>query len=407
MTTMRQTLCLFALLAVAAPARAAQFDFTGDVDFRLVLPPSDDRSWLEGGLGKLRYGEGDSNFQFAGAIGQAQAIITPELLAVAVARLELQQRSSLDLLEAYARYRPVSTTQWRWSVKGGAFFAPMSLENTELGWAPYWTITPSAINSWFGDELRTVGTEFMLEWRRDEGTLSLIGSGFGDNEPAGVLIADRGWAMDDVPTGLFDQPREPDATLKLFGATPPGTTPMFAQYDDQIGWYAGASWNDASQWRAEVFRYDNEADPSAHQDGHYGWHTAFWDGGFSDQLGEFTMLSQALTGNTIIAPAPGFSSVTDYASAYALLGWERDDWRLAGRADTFRTQTHDTFGSSPAFSENGYALTAAATWLPNDWFRLTGEILALSSKRGERAVVGIDPQQEETQFQLSARFYLN
>jgi hypothetical protein len=39
--------------------------------------------------------------------------------------------------------------------------------------------------------------------------------------------------------------------------------------------------------------------------------------------------------------------------------------------------------------------------------KLTGELVSLTSKRGERVVTGVDPEQTETQFQLSARFYLN
>ena len=52
------------------------------------------------------------------------------------------------------RRRPVS-----WSVKAGAFFPTISLENDDLGWTSPYTLTPSAINSWIGEELRTIGSE--------------------------------------------------------------------------------------------------------------------------------------------------------------------------------------------------------------------------------------------------------
>lgn len=404
---MRRLLGIIVLLAVAVPAHADDFSFDGYADLRMIAPPDGDRPWLEGGLGKLRYGKGDSSFQFSGAVGEAAWMPAPELLVVAVGRIEPQQKTFFDLLEGYVRYRPVSTTPWRWSVKAGAFFAPFSLENTEIGWSPYWTITPSAINSWFGDEFRTVGAEFTLEWRIEQGTLTVMGSGFGVNDPAGVMMADRGWSMDDRPTGLFDHLRVPDATLILFGDTPPDHTPIFKEFDNRVGWYAGASWDDARQWRIELIHYDNEANPSAHEDDYFAWHTKFWDAGFSHHIGEFTVIAQALTGSTVISPSPVFSATTDYNSAFALLGWERGDWRVAGRADIFHTRSYNSFGGSPATSENGYAFTAAVSWLPKDWLKLTGEILSLTSKRGERAVLGIDPEQAETQFQLSARFFLD
>src|SRR4051812_10493038 len=143
------------LLMFTAPA-SGQIDYgaSGYIDLRLV-GRANEKSWLQGGLGKTRYGNGYSNFQFAGVVGQGYVLLTPEILAVAVLRVEPEQRTFFDALEAYVRYRPVSTSPVRWSVKAGAFFAPFSLENTELGWSSYWTITPSAIDSWFGEELRT------------------------------------------------------------------------------------------------------------------------------------------------------------------------------------------------------------------------------------------------------------
>ncbi|HEV2651315.1 MAG TPA: hypothetical protein VGU69_08655, partial [Rhizomicrobium sp.] len=78
---------------------------------------------------------------------------------------------------------------------------------------------------------------------------------------------------------------------------------------------------------------------------------------------------------------------------------------LAGRAEFFHTETRNTFGLSEATSENGTALTAAVTVLPADWVKLTGEIVSITSTRGERTIVGLTPAQTETQFQLAARFY--
>lgn len=397
------------ILALALPtSAAAQIDYgvSGYMDLRLVAP-SDEPSWLQGGLGKTRYGNGDSDFQFAGLVGQGYVLLTPEILAVAVLRIEPEQRTFVDALEGYIRYRPVSTSPWRWSVKGGAFFAPFSLENTEVGWSSYWTITPSAINSWFGEELRTIGTEGTLDWRTPEGTLEVIAAGYGLNDPAGVMIADRGWTLSDRPSSLLDHLREPDNTLILFGDKPPDSTPIFKEFDDRVGWYAGVSWDDASRWHLELERYDNEADPAAHREDYFAWHTRFWNAGASYKFDAFTILSQALTGDTAIAPSPGFASTTDFDSAYLLLGWERDDWRVALRGDWFRTKTRTTFGPSPALSENGDALTGAVSWLPKDWLRLTGEVLWVDSRRDERAIGGLDPRQRDVQAQLSLRLYFD
>ena len=400
---MRKLLPFLLLIAAGAPAQAMDAGFDGYADFRLVLP-TDERSWLEGGLGKTRYGNGDSNFQFAGLLGQGHVLITPELSAVATVRILQDQRTFADVLETYVRYRPVSTTPWRWSVKLGAFFPPISLENNEIGWASYWTLTPSAINSWVGDELRTVGGEGKLEWRREAGTLALVGAAFGWNDPAGVMIADRGWAFDDRPTGLFDHLREPNATAIEFGETPPLRTVIVEEIDHRVGWYTGLSADEADLGHFEVLRYDNAGNASALYDGTYAWRTDFWSAGYKKQFGEFTLLVQGLTGETIITPFPHFSSITDYDAAYVLLGWEQDNWRLAARADVFDTRQRNP-GASLRLSEHGEALTLAANWLPYDWLRLSAELLCVDSTRDERAITGLNPHQVNTQLQLGARVY--
>lgn len=164
---MRKLLAALVLAGTCAEAQAVEWHFDGYADFRLVVP-SNEQSWIDGGFGKLRYGSGDNNpaFKFAEAIGQGVALITPEIMAMGVIRIEPTQVAAVDVLEAFVRYRPVSTNAFRWSVKAGAFFAPISLENTEVGWTSPWTLTPSAINAWVGEELRTIGLEPMLDTGR-------------------------------------------------------------------------------------------------------------------------------------------------------------------------------------------------------------------------------------------------
>src|SRR6202012_3136616 len=173
------------------------------------------------GLGKFRYGGNEGNFRFAEAVAQGTATLD-NFSAVGVVRAEPEQRAGLDLLEAYISYHPSSAGDVSWFGKLGPFFPTISLENDDIGWTSPYTLTPSAINTWIGEELRTIGGEGLLHWRTpDFGTLTLTGAVFCCNDPAGVLMADRGWAMDDRPTGLFERVRLPDATLKLFHEATP------------------------------------------------------------------------------------------------------------------------------------------------------------------------------------------
>lgn len=394
---------LFALTPLlVTPAFAADFSFEGYSDLRLVVPAATG-AYSDGDLGKLRYGNDDEVFEPGDLVGEGRVLITSELMATATARVNTQYGPGVDLLEGYVRYRPVSTTRWRWSVNIGAFFPPLSLENEQVGWSSFWTITPSAINSWVGEELRIVGAEGTLEWRRASGDITLAGAVFGWNDPAGVMIADRGWTFDDRVSGLFEHSRLPDASAINRGLTPPIFANLFTEMDSRPGWYLDLSWEPPEIGGFEIMRYDNNADPSVIRGDQIAWHTSFWDVGFQKQIGKLTLLSQGMSGATTIEPSPFYRQATDFKSAYALAGYDLDDWWLAARFDLFQTRTRASFPST--LNEDGHAFTFSASWLPRKWLRFTGELLSIDDTRDERVVVGEAARQIETQFQFLARVY--
>ncbi|HET6907428.1 MAG TPA: hypothetical protein VFH52_10810, partial [Rhodanobacteraceae bacterium] len=189
----RRALALAILLASNGATRAQDFQLHGFFDVRAVSPAGE-TSWDDGGLGKSRYGSGDGGMRLGGAVLDASWQATPALSAVADLQYQPDAHRHFDVLDAYLRYRPASITPWRWSVKAGAFFAPISLENEGVGWTSLWTLTPSAINSWVGEELRTVGGEFSIE-HRGSSTFQAGFAIFGRNDPAGELLATRGWSL--------------------------------------------------------------------------------------------------------------------------------------------------------------------------------------------------------------------
>lgn len=396
-----------AIALVPEAARAVDFSVDGYADLRMVVP-SDQASWQNGGLGKLRFGaeDGDPDLTFAEAAAELSALITPELVGVATARIAPKQYTAIDLLEGYLRYRPVSTSPFLWSIKGGAFFPPVSLENTEIGWTSPWTLTPSAINSWIGEEVRIIGTEASVEWRSDVRTLSLSAAVFGWNEPAGVLLADRGWSLSDAFSGVFDHPRLPDVEAKELGQQIPLRTGEFVQIDSHPGWYAAAGWDETGVAKLNFIVYDNDANPAARYDGIIAWNTQFENVGVSSQIGNVTVLAQGLLGETLIRPSAFFSSDTRFSAAYLLAGWSINDyWRAAARVDVFATAAHTPVAAADV-RESGNALTMAIDFLPTQWLRLTAEGIRLDSTRSQRTLAGMNPHEVDNQFQLSARFYL-
>ncbi len=395
--------------ATFAPNAAAAVDFSVDgyADLRVVAP-SNQASWQDGGLGKLRFGAGHGNpdFNFAEAAAELSALITPELIGVATARIAPKQYTAADLLDGYLRYRRVSISPFRWSIKAGAFFPPVSLENTEIGWTSPWTLTPSAINSWIGEEVRIIGSEASVEWRSDVRTLSLSAALFGWNQPSGELLADRGWSFSDAFSGVFDHPRLPDVEAKILGRRVPLRTEEFVQLDNRPGWYLAANWDEAGIGKLNVIFYDNNADASANDGNSFAWRAQFENAGLSTQLGSVTLLAQAMLGQTLIRPSTFFSNDTHFSSAYVLAGWSIDEnWRAAVRVDGFATEAHTPFVTADV-RESGSAVTAAIDYLPAQWLRLTIEGIRVDSTRSQRTLAGINPREVENQLQLSARLYL-
>jgi hypothetical protein len=406
---MRHGLAISALLlAVWFAGDAKGLELTDDLtingylDLRAVAP-ADPQSWLHGGLGKFRYG----GMQKFGTEGVLQADTNLARLGlngvhlVSVLRADPDTRSVVDALETYLRYDRMAG-DIGWSVKAGAFFPTISLENDDLGWTSPYTLTPSAINSWIGDELRTIGSEGTLRWKSDFGVLSLTGALTCCNDEAGVLIADRGWAMDDRPFGLFERERVPDQTLRIFHAPVPGRTGMFNEIDGIVGWYAGATWQLPGIVKLSVTRYDNQGEPDAVAGRDQAWRTKFWNFGARTQFGPVVLIAQQLSGYTEIA-GPGFEADTKFQSGFVMGSYDLDDWRVSLREDLFQTRRLGAFNNM--WNEDGDATTGAISWLGLNGVRLTAEIIAMNSRRGEYVPAGMGYYRHDIQVQFDSKFF--
>jgi hypothetical protein len=382
---------------------AQSWTVQGYVDARVVAPASE-KSWIDGGLGKTRFGDGAAT-GFGGALA-AHVQLAPAWLASAQVQVLPDQRHRLDILDASLRYRPVSTTPWRWSVRAGAFFPPISLENNGVGWTSPWTLSPSAIDTWVGEELRTIGGEMRLEHRGQAQTVELLGAVYTRNDPAGELLATRGWALGDFTSGLNASLREPDVLSGAVGAAPPILYQPFVEIDNRIGWYAGLNWSAPAYGKLSLLRYDNRADPTRETDyaGRevYAWHTRFWSLGLQGNVGDVTVLAQAMHGATAFEPVPGLLLDTRFNAGYLLAAWGQGRWRPALRVDLFQARQLPDFLSDP-LSEHGNALTAALNWQPREHLRVTGEWMRVDSTRDQRLLEGGPARRIDIQLQVNTR----
>ncbi|WP_266170142.1 hypothetical protein [Dyella subtropica] len=408
---------LFALCTVCgtyvfSPTLHAQdFSVHAYGDERLVAAP-DETSWTRGGFGKTRYGDGKTQFHFGGAAVLGTAQVTPSLLALGQLQYQTSGHSGLSLLEGYLRYRPVSTSPWRWSLKAGAFFPPVSLENDAIGWTSPWTLSSSAINTWVGEELRVVGGEFQLEHRGAMASWDLRASLFRRDDPSGSILAYRGWSVGDLVAGIGSRLREPDAEVtEKHGRPPRYYDPFRSIGPSHWGNYVSLTWHAPGDTRVNLLHYDNHADPSAwapYAGGkrQYAWRDRFWSIGARTETGPVTWIAQAMDGDTTWTRIPNLPQKTRYRAAFVLLGWNRGTWRPTLRVEHFSTQLpDDTSGDTPGEhqGEHGNAITAALNWRPRDWLRFTVEALRIRSTSTLRGEYGLPERVGDTQVQLSTR----
>jgi hypothetical protein len=162
----------------------------------------------------------------------------------------------------------------------------------------------SAINTWVAEELRTVGAELSVS-RRPEmfggtQTFSLQGAVFVGNDPAGSLLAWKGWSAHNRQTRFGDKlPLPPLPVLEpgeLLAEQNPYVQP-FREIDGRAGYYVGGEWQFNQQLLIRAMHYDNRADPTAFEDGQYAWNTKFNHVAAQIALpGEWSLLFQWMKG---------------------------------------------------------------------------------------------------------------
>jgi len=406
-----------AALAWSAPAAAdpprldLPANLTAVIDFRLVLTDGE-RAWTDGGFGRSRFGGGGGDIDVDAAPANVELVWHGPIAwnfegNVALAAQD-DQDQPVDLIEAFVAWRPVPRSATRISARAGMFWPPVSLEHQGPAWTVTDMITPSAINSWIGEEVKVIGLEGSAAHPLAGGRITATLGLFGFNDSAGALLGFRGWALHDQKTGAFSRQPLPPLNAFMQGAQPPWTTPTL-ELDDRPGYYGRLSWQLAAPVTLDAFYYANRGDPEAvTPDLQWGWDTSFLNLGARIDLGARTvLLAQALTGSTEMGyEENGHDWVeTRFRAAYLRLTHRAGRLALSGRFDLFDTrQTGSQLG--PEDDEQGWALTAALDWRLSDRAELILEGLHVDSERGARARLGLAPRQDQEIVQAAMRLTL-
>ena len=391
--TVCRSAAMITLLALAATGRAADWEMS--LDTRLVTSDAG-RSFMDGGLGTTRFGRNDSGVQ----LGRARLALSAPLGELWSVHLDAsvwddKDRSPVGVTEAYLQFRPYPRAGYRLRVKAGAFYPPISLENRAAGWESPYTLSYSAINTWLGVEVRTIGLEAQLDWLGTRSghdfDLGLTGGAFRWNEGAGVVLASNGFMLHDRQTPVFGR------------VGPPGGAEPFQQFDRRTGVYAGVEGRYLDRVVLRVLRYDNRADPTQIDtvSGAIAWATRFNSAGLRVESSTgWTGILQWLDGETIIAP-PGVQLVWPFRAQFALLSKRFGRQTLSARYDRFAVDTNVPDGDG---WQVGHAWTAAWMFDADAHWRLALEWLRVRSYSYYRTEFGGPPRATETQLQLAVRY---
>ena len=186
------------------------FELSGDV--RLVAVDGE-KSWVDGGFGKLRSGS-DGDLRVQPQLGNVSLVWKPQftwsLGAIVVGSVQGGERTEAGLSQAYLTFRPMRSSKVAFSARAGLMWPPVSLEHEGADWHVKDSITPSAINSWIGEEVRPVAAEGTIAASLGEHKLRATAALMAANDTAGTLLTFRGWALHDRTTLAFSrQPLPP------------------------------------------------------------------------------------------------------------------------------------------------------------------------------------------------------
>ncbi|WP_299978303.1 hypothetical protein [uncultured Pseudoteredinibacter sp.] len=382
----------------------------GYIDFRWQHFRGNE-SWLDSGTGHSRFDRSHNNRPLlADFATEIKADLKAGSQIITQIHAYPEQNAGLEITELYWQYRPLhlSAMRSRWRV--GFFYPKLSIENRGSVWSSLYNINYSAINSWIAEELRTFGVEGLWSWKIDKPvygkaplTLNLTTAAFAYNDPTGAILAWKGWSNHDLQSGIDNE---------LPFSAPPGVAAAdnsqasnfqsFREIDDRPGAYIGIGLSRKKSFKVEWFHYDNQAEDTAFENGHYAWHTTF------DHISahyfltkELEAFGQYLRGRTSMGN--GFVN-NRFESAFIAIAKNQGPHRLTARFeravidDLDDTVLDDNNEAGNSFNLN-YSYYLAPHW------KFSGEYQQRRSRQARRSYRQVPNYAKEEQLSFSARYY--
>jgi len=406
---------LLAAPAVYAVEISEGHEATFSIDLAYV-DVSGHPSWTDGFVGKLRYSEDGlvMNRMYVDYNGRITDTLSANIVLEAY---DDDLGSALDFTQAYLEWRPVPRSPNRYRAKFGAFYPKISLENVDAAWSNPYTMSSSAINTWIAEEIRAFGAELSVSRKPvalgGAHTFTVDTGIFWGNDPAGSLLAWKGWSVHDRQTRFGDKlPLPPLPQIQpgmMFEYQDPYVEP-FKEIDNRAGYYVTGEWQYGTRLLLRAGHYDNRADPTIIEDGQYAWETIFQHAGLQATLpGDIGLVAQWMTGTTIMGPEmfPNGAHAVDveFDSKFALLTRAFGDHRVSVRYDNFDVTQND---STPEDNnpESGHAWTVSYQVGLSEKISVAAEWLSIKTHHCGWVYYGIGPTETETQLSVSFKLRL-
>ena len=403
---MRLFFALFLCLDAGAHAEQSPYEVHAIVDIRAAGIDSPLDSFLHGGLGLLRFDDHHDGLQLGRLALDVSGPLTESVRGqVTLVAADGVNDNVIDITEAFLEWRPYPRSQWSWRTKIGAFYPPISLENRGIAWQSLYSLSPSAINTWIGEEVRTIGVETRLT---NSGAalqrpfdISVIASIYGWNDPMGVLIFQRGWAIHDYEIPVFGTVPRP---------FPQGTGDAdvgFAhEIDGRAGYYAGIETRLYGQHVLRALHYDNRGDPGASNSIEYAWLNRFDSFGARFELPHgVTLIGQYMEGDTAVGPSSDGRGmfIADFWSWFALASHTRGKHTFTARHD--RMWIYSTRGMQYFESEqDADAWTFSYLYNRDEHWMIGMEALRIDGVLEQRELWGLPAAAVEQQVQVAIRY---
>lgn len=405
---------LLTCVALSWNAMAAENSSSNELRYGIefgFLRTSGYPSWTTGFVGKLRYEDDGAVFNRAFVDYQGRLGDTFNVHMV-LEGYDDDLGNSIDFTEAYVEWRPIPKSATRYRLKVGAFYPRISLENVDPGWSNRYTQNSSVINTWVAEELRTIGAELTLS-RRPESlggahVFSATLAAFVANDPAGSLLAWKGWSVHDRQSRFSDKlPLPPLPQIQpgmMFENQSPYVEP-FVEIDGQAGYYVNGEWRFGKKFLLRAMHYDNRADPRAEENGQYAWTTKFEHLGMQATLpGDIGLIAQWMSGSTVMGPVVNGAHVvdTDYDAQFVLLTRVFEGHRVSARYDHFEVTQNDNTPNDEN-TEKGHAWTLNYQYSFSEKISVAAEWLSINTHRNAWAYYGIPTIATERQSQLTLK----